>query len=995
MRRGRVRAERTMRVTKQQLMAACGGAVWKTARQIVLAGRVSEASEQNGVYTAEIRGGDRPKKPKVVIKSATDISTHCGCMANRRTGALCEHGVAVVYAVIAPEEAVIPREEKKPRAKIKLPKATGPKVEIQLPQPFGDLLAKRGHVPARWRVLDAGQAGLSANLLGLDSSKSAGVMQLSPVELGMVIKMASEASGGLALDGEKALRCSSDALRWPVTLERAGDELILQSGGLEEGQRLLKVGGDVFLYDESAQRLQALASGGKEGPETLMSLIEDGSMAVDIADFLGWSDWWAEHFYCQPGLRELEVELQTEPSPHKLALSGGSRGLILHLTESEAESGVTQQSENVWLRHVANPLDAAKELTRWGFRETDHRQRKYELNGEEEVRIFLAHKLDDLKASPDWQWDISEPIAAYADMLEPLEPEFDFAESGGGEDWTGFDLGFRAPGSDRLSLDQIRKLLGAGRTAVKMRSGKTAVLAPAVVHELEEVLHDANVRQQGGNDFQADPRQLLFLREIAGGGVREQPSTADVGDALGGLALTLRPYQMEGVAFMKSMLAQVGGTLLADDMGLGKTLQSLCAVSLLDGDGVALVVCPTSLLGNWKAEAAKFFPKWKVVIYHGSGRRLDETADLVITSYALVARDLEKLREVSWKAVLLDEASLIRNAKTQAAKAVCQLESNHRLALTGTPVENSVADLWSLFRFLLPGYLGREKDFAERYEKPLRKGQADPALLSRLRKRIAPFMLRRVKKDVAKDLPEKLMIIESAGMTEMQSDMYHSLMRDGAQVVAEFTAASGGARQGARMQMLTLLLRLRQAASDPRLLGLPDKDAAGGKIERLRELVGEAIGGGHKVLVFSQFTGMLSLISEALESDGINHCLLTGSTRDRAGEVARFQKPDGPPVFLISLKAGGYGLTLTEADTVVHFDPWWNPAVEAQATDRAHRIGQTKTVNVYKFITKGTVEEKILALQEKKKAVLDAAFDEGQPLMKGLDDQEMVELLKG
>lgn len=959
-------------------------------------GRIVDAEEKGGVYTAVISGGEgRPKRPKVIVKSPTDITTHCGCMMNRQTGGLCEHGTAVVLAELT--GAGTPADDlslQKTDGQRVVPSTDGRQVELLLPTGFADLVEHRGILPARWRVVELGKTGLSAALLNLPAEKDAGLLQLSGIEVATVLRMVSDAGAGLRLDGSgKRLRCSSSPMRWPVELSRSGtDDLLLTSEVSTGKKRLLKVANDVYFYDSAAQSLQCVSSGGAEGADTLMQLACDGQMSISINEFLSWADWWAEHFDCQPGLRELGIHVENVPSPHGLKLTGGSRGLILQLEEGVHEGELERLGDDTWQRRVENPLDARRQIASWGFVETSHREAKYELAGEQAVKVFLAHTLEPLMASPDWRWDILPAIDAYREMLEPLTPEFNFHQ---GEDWTGFDLGFRAPGSDRLNFDQIRKLLGSGRGTVKMRSGKTAVLAADAVEELEEVLRDADVRQDGSGRYEADPRQLLFLRNIAKAGGPEVPTTDAVEQGLGELGQTLRPYQLEGVAFLQSVLDQARGCLLADDMGLGKTLQSLAAIELINAraekSAPSLVVCPTSLLGNWRAEAAKFFPKWRVSIYHGGGRERDDEADLVITTYALAARDLDELKGVDWRVVLLDEASLIRNARTQAAKAVFQLPAEYRLALSGTPVENSVADLWSIFRFLLPGYLGKEKEFAERYQKPLSKGDAPPALLQRLRARIAPFMLRRVKRDVAKDLPAKIIQIESSEMTDAQSDMYHSLLRDGEQIVAEFAAASG--KSGSRMQMLTLLLRLRQAACDPRLLGV-QKAAAGGKIERLRELLAEAVAGGHRVLIFSQFTSMLDLIAETLTADGHDFCLLTGATRDRSKEVNRFQKSDGPPVFLISLKAGGYGLTLTQADTVVHFDPWWNPAVEAQATDRAHRIGQTRSVNVYKLVTKGTVEEKIVALQAKKQRVLDATFDEATPMMDGLTDADMLDLVE-
>jgi len=331
---------------------------------------------------------------------------------------------------------------------------------------------------------------------------------------------------------------------------------------------------------------------------------------------------------------------------------------------------------------------------------------------------------------------------------------------------------------------------------------------------------------------------------------------------------------------------------------------------------------------------------------------------------------------------VIDEASVIRNPDTQAAKALRKIEVDRRLALTGTPIENALEDLWSIFTFLMPGYLGSRDDFNQRYVKPCSSSELDRGVLQRLRLRTDPFLLRRTKKEVATDLPAKMEQVVWCQPTNEQLQTYAEVHRKGVQEVQELSKENKGR---AKMQMLTVLLRMRQICCDLRLLGAEEFDLnqASVKLVRLLELVETAKRGGHRMLVFSQFTSMLSLIKEALDTRGVNYAYLDGSTKRRGDVVRDFQQETGPPVFLISLKAGGFGLNLTAADMVVHFDPWWNPAVEAQATDRAYRIGQTKPVNVYKLVTRGTVEEKILKLQEKKKQLIGATVDE-EIMMSGL-----------
>ncbi|MDA7922630.1 DEAD/DEAH box helicase, partial [Verrucomicrobiales bacterium] len=446
---------------------------------------------------------------------------------------------------------------------------------------------------------------------------------------------------------------------------------------------------------------------------------------------------------------------------------------------------------------------------------------------------------------------------------------------------------------------------------------------------------------------------------------------------------TLRPYQREGVEWMKNLASQGMGGILADDMGLGKTLQTLSF--LYSVGGKSLVVCPSSLVFNWVEEALKFVPELKAVAIHGPNRKktLEEhgDADIIVTSYALLRRDEAWYQEREFDVVILDEAQHIKNPEAQVSKAAHRLPGTYRFALTGTPIENSVRDLWSISQFTLPGYLGRKQDFSERFENPLSATDAPASVRERLHRRLRPVILRRLKSEVAKDLPEKLEQIIYCDLKPAQQEVYTKLLQESRSSLLD---AEGGRK---RMLALTALLRLRQTCCDLRLLGMQDiaDEEASVKADALSELLEEAIEGGHRVLVFSQFVEMLQLIVLQLVEKKVDFCYLDGQTKNRGDVVNKFQTKD-IPVFLISLKAGGVGLNLTGADTVIHVDPWWNPAVEAQATDRAHRIGQTRVVTSYKLITRNTVEEKILTLQNKKRAIMeslladagDASMNEGE-----------------
>lgn len=424
---------------------------------------------------------------------------------------------------------------------------------------------------------------------------------------------------------------------------------------------------------------------------------------------------------------------------------------------------------------------------------------------------------------------------------------------------------------------------------------------------------------------------------------------------------SLRPYQEIGVNWLSFMTQLQMGVLLADDMGLGKTVQCLAALR-----GRALVVCPSSLIFNWQKEAQSFRPQSKLCVFHGSKRRLDPRAELTITSYALLRQD-ERLREAKWNIVVLDEAQMIKNPLSQTSQAAFALRAQSRIALSGTPVENRLDDLWSIMHFCNPGLLGGRQDFDQRYGQPISQGQKKAA--QALQQKLRPVMLRRSKAEVAKDLPPRTEATIYCELSPEERKVYEGYL-------AKSRAALGPDIQGegpSSFSMLEQLLRLRQAACFRGML--PGQEArSSSKIEGLLLALESGVAGGHRALVFSQWTQMLDAIETRLRDLKIGWSRIDGNTRNRGEVVDAFSAPDGASVMLISLKAGGTGLNLTAADHVFLVDPWWNPAAEAQAADRAHRIGQDKAVMVYRLVAKDTVEEKILGLQAQKRAIASEAM---------------------
>ncbi|MDR2112199.1 MAG: DEAD/DEAH box helicase, partial [Candidatus Accumulibacter sp.] len=461
-----------------------------------------------------------------------------------------------------------------------------------------------------------------------------------------------------------------------------------------------------------------------------------------------------------------------------------------------------------------------------------------------------------------------------------------------------------------------------------------------------------------------------------------------------GLGLELREYQKEGLAWLQFLREHALSGILADDMGLGKTAQALAHLLLEKEAGrldrPALIVLPTSLVFNWINEAARFAPDLSLLALQGGDRKLrfDEIPrrDVVLTTYPLLWRDAAELTRFKYHMLILDEAQTVKNSRSQGAEVVRRIDARHRLCLTGTPLENHLGELWSQFDFLLPGFLGKASTFARYWRAPIEK-QGDTARRDLLAQRIRPFILRRRKEEVAPELPPKTIILRRVELSGGQRDLYEAVRASMDVLVRGEIASKGFGRS--QIVILDALLKLRQVCCDPRLVKAPaaQKVQERAKLELLMTMLPELVDEGRRILVFSQFTAMLALVEQEVRRAGIDYAVLTGETTDRENPVRRFQSGEAP-VFLVSLKAGGVGLNLTSADTVIHYDPWWNPAMENQATDRAHRIGQDKPVFVYKLIVAGSIEEKILALQERKADLADGILsaDSKAALKFGEDD---------
>ena len=576
-------------------------------------------------------------------------------------------------------------------------------------------------------------------------------------------------------------------------------------------------------------------------------------------------------------------------------------------------------------------------------------------------------------------------------------------------DWFSASGEVRFDEREALSLRQIFALLdeNPGSRFLKMGEDGFLALSSAFRRQLEDLRSLSS--PAAGDALRMHPLATLALDElIADAQVntdaawREQRRRLDEAQAFdpalpSTLQADLRPYQREGYEWLARLSQWGAGACLADDMGLGKTVQTLALLLNRAPDGPALVVAPTSVVANWIDEANRFAPTLNVALYGGTASSRDGQLDglgpfdLVVTSYGLLQNDIGKLAEVPWRSAVLDEAQAIKNPATKRAKAARLLQADFRLITTGTPIQNNVIDLHSLFSFINPGLLGSLEHYRRHFAAPIeRNGNADAR--SRLRRLIAPFMLRRLKADVLDDLPERTEITLHVEMSPKEAALYEALRQ---RAVEDLQAApSGGQGEGARrLEVLAHLTRLRLACCNPKLVreaGAPESS----KLKMFREMVDELRENRHKALVFSQFVTHLKLLEEAVREAGIPYQYLDGSTpaKTRAERVAAFQAGEGD-LFLISLKAGGTGLNLTAADYVIHMDPWWNPAVEDQASDRAHRIGQVRPVTIYRLVAKGTIEDQIVELHRHKKDLADRLLQDADAPAR-LNAEELLELLR-
>lgn len=667
------------------------------------------------------------------------------------------------------------------------------------------------------------------------------------------------------------------------------------------------------------------------------------------------------------------------------------------------------------IRNMYEEKSAVRKLTKIGF-EGRAGDTLRNIEGVNEVLNFLGSGVPKIQRM-GWKVELEGRVRPFIDKTETISPTITIKES---NDGSYFDLSYEyESNTESISENEIKRALSSGNSFIQ-RKGKTILLDGDAIMQALEIFEDCAIKENAKNLRKVDSIYSSYvyttLNELDGVEVSASKKWMERVKALNNhdkvkqvnasskLNGSLRSYQQEGLNWLRFLECRGFCGILADEMGLGKTVQTLAWLQLNRSDKEhqdlpSLIICPTSLVENWLEEANRFTPNLKTLVLQGSDRhhlweKIVES-DLVITSYALMRRDIEHHLKNIYAIAILDEAQQIKNRTTQNALAAKKIVAHHRLVLSGTPIENSVTDLWSIMDFLMPNYLGNHKSFHEKYELPIiNGGNLGEVAQSKLKRKLKPFLLRRLKKEVAKDLPPKIERVAPCKLTEDQLIVYRQILEDSKNHITKIVEKRGFNKS--RMEILKTLLRLRQTCNHIDLLNLKDVKSKhpSGKMDLFFSLLNEAISGSHRVLVFSQFTTMLSILRTEMEKQHYKYCYLDGGTKNRQDVVRLFNRDHSIPVFLMSLKAGGTGLNLTGADMVIHFDPWWNPAVENQATDRAHRIGQKRTVYSVKLITKGTIEEKVLALQESKKNMIDATLTSDEQIMQKLTWEDVQELLK-
>jgi len=938
---------------------------FKEAQSLLNVGAVISSEKTADGWRGSVKVGTRVFLTSVAARTPTWLDAKCPCPANQREGSFCPHAIATGLHLLNPPESK-PPEREKPAAANLLPAIAW---QIRFNGPWQENFRK-GRLSATLSHSDLDPSDADSRLTAWLISQK--VVSRPPIQLSLsAVNLPDFLT---CIEGHPAVSGGSGEIN-----VESGAQIFLQDCELaDESVILTPAQQEIVRIGKSLWKINPTGVSEISNPQPaaiLRTLAEGKSATIPLAEFLRDLDLLQSHLdFTASAWFESLLFIPANPD-FQLSVTGSASKISAILEVSYGQAALPR-------------LEGSTVVTRNPKAEATARSTQPLLNGAFEtsdpdsIRNFLTGSLR--KFPEFWKTDLAPSIQKLASSYVFVTPKIEIVSSG--EDWLDFNLTFETNSGSPIPAAEIRRLLRSKGTSSQLSNGRQIILSDDIENLIDPLFEDLDIHQENARYMakNASVEVILGIRnsllnKLEKSNLRSYQQVSIPPQ----ISASLRLYQTEGFSWLIDRLNRFQGALLADDMGLGKTLQTIVCIEHLftscPQPSPALVVVTTSLLGNWLAEFKRFAPARNVVILHGADRdKLRDKIrpeDVILTTYGTLARDLAWHLKQDYSVAVIDEASLIRNPDTDHSKAVAKLDATHRIALTGTPVENSARDLWAIFRFIQPGWLGTRSHFKERYETPISSPETAPRAAALLRLKTSPFVLRRTKSEVAPELPSKIAIDEFCTLSKDQLATYRDLLAAGRQRIEEIR--DSGQDAAARMQTLTTLLRLRQTCCDLALLDseklrslpIPRRSA---KLERLLEIAEQSIASGSRILVFSQFQKQLVEIETTLTGAGIGSLRLDGKTRNRQQLVDRFQSDSGPPVFLISLKAGGYGLNLTAADVVIHFDPWWNPAAEAQATDRAHRIGQTKPVTVFRLLTRGTVEEKVVHLQSTKKALADS-----------------------
>ncbi len=954
----------------KELIERTGWKVWK------------QGKEQSRIFTdLKVTGGiisgllkEGRKKTRTVVKEVDgDLIPQCSCSEFYATHSFCAHAVALL---LQGREAKS-NETKHPDAN----SAEGKSqlhISAEFTAPLHEIAPKKSFsLKLKIEEKEGNGAMLIPMLSALQIPAVQGqhLAQLTQDNLIDLLKLHAQAPFIENVIG------NTSAARFPLAFEREGETLTLQAPVLHDWQ-CHQIGGFILLIhkDSCAYHLQELNSLPDEG----LKLLQSEKTKITISEYftiVSNLENWLDLSGIESHLQSLLLVIKPSFSVH---LEGTVKKVVAKATVSygdELKSSLSREtkgsfqflkfeSEKIHITNAELEQRALSHLVKAGF---DACGKDLILEGEREVLEFLAYT-HPILLNEEWAITMMGSFRALAYNTTVLSLRLQIDPYSQQDEFASVQYSFETSEGKGMKSTDVQRLMQSGQQSFKLKGGRVALLSRKEFELISEAIRDCEASQSVGK-YLIPTSEVQYLLEL---GIRikgEFKPPAEAVPEVNSNTLScyemLRDYQKEGVQWLLSRLQNSQCALLADDMGLGKTIQTIAVIEALAMNAQTLIVCPASLIPNWRTELAKWLPSYN-------------PEHLQIMSYQKYLRDAEAQKNVSYELCILDEASMIKNPETKLSQALCQQPARYKLALTGTPLENTAGDLWSIFRFLSPHYLGKKAQFRERFVKPLEKAGYTAELTSkRLRAKLNPMVLRRTKQNVLTELPPKTYRIDYCAPNAEQIKEFDRIRKEYEELREQDDVT--------QIQILTSILRMRQVANDPKLLSNNFTQYAP-KVSRLLQILEQAKALNKKVLVFSQFAQMLDILQDQLQEHGHLCSKLIGSTRDREQQVQNFRETNN--VFLISLKAGGYGLNLTEASIVVHFDPWWNPAVENQATDRAYRMGQSEPVTVIKLITENSIDERILKLQQQKQSLYSTTIDESTQNTAGITSSELKQLLE-